>query len=260
MGMAEADKYSIKTTKFSLEILDAIHELEGATVSELSNHLDKSKSSVFKHLRTLDSSGFLAKNGGEYRISLSFLRYGLDARRRVHLDRIANPDFEWLAEATDARISLAVNRENRIVCLRSAKASDIGIEGTREGRSLDHRTTALGKAVVAYIPEEDRLNFGTQPTTSNRETHQNSDWFETLRTVRDQGFATSTHDGDPTRSTLAASIFGPDENVAGSIGVTVDGEPMDREHLMETYGDVVVNAAQRISKRFRIRRRTAEAD
>lgn len=255
--MADADKYTIQTTKSSLEILEAVRDLDEATPSRIADTLGKSDSSVFKHLQTLSSSGFLTTTDNEYELSLQFLTYGLDARRNVRLDEIAQPDFEWLAEATDARVNLAVKEEDRIVCIRSAKPEDIGSEGLREGRELDARATALGRAILSQLPEGAGLEQFDSSESGEPSTAGEPATIDELVEIRDRGFATSTQEGDPRRTSLAAPIFTSDDRVAGSIGVSVEGETMDRERLEETYADIVVNASQRVSKRFRISDRTA---
>ncbi|MEF8852373.1 MAG: helix-turn-helix domain-containing protein [Haloarculaceae archaeon] len=63
----------IKSTATSLDIVEAVNQRDGATLSELANRFDKPKSTVHDHLQTLTDAGYLAKEGREFRVSVRFL-------------------------------------------------------------------------------------------------------------------------------------------------------------------------------------------
>jgi len=48
------------------KILEAIHTLEGAGVTEIAEATGGSKANVHKHLRTLQAAGFVREQDGEY--------------------------------------------------------------------------------------------------------------------------------------------------------------------------------------------------
>jgi len=53
----------IEAVERSLEIVDAIHKLDGARVTELANYLDWAPSTVHSHLKTLEHHRYLVKEG-----------------------------------------------------------------------------------------------------------------------------------------------------------------------------------------------------
>jgi len=55
--MTEDDSRLVSAAATSFEVLEAVRELDGAGVSAIARHLDRSKSGVFKHVKTLAAGG-----------------------------------------------------------------------------------------------------------------------------------------------------------------------------------------------------------
>jgi len=254
--MEEDNRYTIQTTKTSLQILHGLRELDGASVSELADHLNKSKSSVFKHLQTLQSSGFVVATETGYTISLQFLTYGIDVRDRLELDDIAKPDVEWLAEATDARVNLAAREKDRVICIRSSRPNEIVSDKNKEGEYLSLHNTALGKAILAHLPKMERIQLVDEFRDDTEAITEDSESFEKLQAIREQGFATDVTREGSVWSSIAAPIYGKGESVVGSIGISIQRERVDEKKLEDTFGNVVMNAAQKTSKRLQINDQT----
>jgi DNA-binding IclR family transcriptional regulator len=52
----------VKPTKVTLDVVEALLELEGARFTNLVAHMDKPKSTLYDHLRTLESMGVVIKS------------------------------------------------------------------------------------------------------------------------------------------------------------------------------------------------------
>jgi DNA-binding IclR family transcriptional regulator len=60
---ANRERRTIKALERSLEIIDAIRELDGARVTELAEYLGYPASTVHSHLATLRDNEYLTKEG-----------------------------------------------------------------------------------------------------------------------------------------------------------------------------------------------------
>jgi DNA-binding IclR family transcriptional regulator len=67
----------------SLEIIEAIRDLDGARLTQLVNELSLPKSTVHKHLMTLLDNGFLVREGNTYHLGLKFLNLGERAHQET---------------------------------------------------------------------------------------------------------------------------------------------------------------------------------
>ena len=79
--MSSQPSRTVQATETSITILEALHDLGQAGVTELSNQLSLSKGNVHKHLTTLEQNEFVVNEGGVYSLSHRFLELGkVDSR------------------------------------------------------------------------------------------------------------------------------------------------------------------------------------
>ena len=103
-----ATNTGLETTAKSFDILLALREREGATLQELDDHLELPKSTIHRHLATLQDSGFIREEGGEYDIGFRFLELGEYTRNRKGAYQLAAEPVEDLAEETGERAQFVV--------------------------------------------------------------------------------------------------------------------------------------------------------
>lgn len=139
----------------SFEILEAVSELDGAGVSELARHLDRSKSGVYKHLRTLVQQGYLVTEGTTYHVGLPLWTMGAGARERFPVEA-GRAAVDSLAASIDTVVSLVLYESGAAVSAYQQRPpgterSELGV-----GDRYPLHATAAGKAVFAYLPEAER--------------------------------------------------------------------------------------------------------
>lgn len=146
---------TLKTTRTSLRILDLVREHDGLRLAELNELLDKPKSSLHAHLRTLEQCRFLVETDGVYRVALHQYVLGEHARQRHPASGPAEKQVARLAETTGEEANFTVAEHGRLVMIHAALADSSG--GTR---MLDFRweffmhNTAAGKAILSELPDE----------------------------------------------------------------------------------------------------------
>jgi DNA-binding IclR family transcriptional regulator len=69
------DKMMIGSVKLTFAILESLTEHQPARVITLADDLDISRSTIYKHLKTLESIGYVEKRGVSYTITDSFRRF-----------------------------------------------------------------------------------------------------------------------------------------------------------------------------------------
>jgi DNA-binding IclR family transcriptional regulator len=144
----------VKSVETTFEILQALRRLDGAGVTELADRLDMPKSSVYNYLSTLEQEEYVVKEESEYYVGLRFLDLGRYARQRDELYETARPELESLADETGELVNLLVEEHGRGVYVCRLK----GDESVNVAASVGHRVllhnTGLGKAILAYMPDE----------------------------------------------------------------------------------------------------------
>lgn len=216
------DQYPIGAVKTALDIVEAVVELDGAGVTELSEHLGLPKSTVFDHLVTLQNCGFLAKENQAYKISYRFLELGERRRHGEQLVDIAAPELEKLATETDEYVSLVTEEDGEAIIIDTKRGDQAVRVTVYNGIRMKMHTVAAGKAILAYLPDErvdeildtHGMEAATTNTTTDRET-----LFEELKDIRQQGYALDNEERIEGMRSIAAPIVDRAGAVHGSITV-----------------------------------------
>ena len=194
---------SLKTTATSIEVLEVLEAIEGATVSEIAERMDMPKSTVHGHLATLKDKMFVIQKGDLYFIGPELLRLGNRVRTResalsdeVRRMRAVRSSWtippEQLFEASELRSIFAVEMGGKAVFLHTASGNQMGWSHEQLGNRLYLHNTAVGKAILARLPQLriDQIidRWGLPRETENTITDRD-DLFVELETVREQGYA-----------------------------------------------------------------------
>lgn len=173
-------------------ILEALVELDGATVTELAGELDVAKSTVHQHLATLFELGYVVKDGGEYNVGLRFLTIGEYAKERHPAVKLVRPMVEQLAAETGERAQFFVEEHGRGIYLHTV-TGERAVQANRHTGELRHlHSSAGGKAMLARMDEstvetvldEHGLPAETERTITDRET-----LFSELEATRERGYS-----------------------------------------------------------------------
>ncbi|MCU4742555.1 IclR family transcriptional regulator [Natronoglomus mannanivorans] len=190
--MSTETTYPVKAAATTFRIIETLHELDGAGVAELADYLDMPKSTVHDHLRTLTEIEYLVQRDGEYHVGVRFLELGGYVRNELKLHRVAAPEIKKLAEDTGEHANLVVEEHGMGIFLNKVKGKDAVQLDTHVGMRVHLHTTATGKAILAFLPE-DRLDeiieqhglpAVTKNTITDRETLK-----EELAEIRERGYA-----------------------------------------------------------------------
>lgn len=181
-----------KTAVTSLRVIEALDDHGQAGVTTLATDLDLAKGTVHKHLTTLEHCGYVVKDGRTYRLGLGFLGIGGNTQRRLDVYRVGRDAVERLSKATETAASLMVLEHGRGRYVQRVPFGDEYDLPHHAGDAVPLHATAGGKAILAYLPTEQRdeildergLPAMTEHTTTDR--HQ---LVAELRSVHDNRIA-----------------------------------------------------------------------
>ncbi|CCQ37865.1 IclR family transcription regulator [Natronomonas moolapensis 8.8.11] len=149
------DDDRVRATETSIRMLEGLIDLGGeAGITELATHLSVAKSTVYKHLNTLESSGLVVKHGDSYRIGLRALEFGGYAQRYDGVYDTARPQLRKMADETGELANLMFEEDGWGVYVHTSRGEDAVDIDTQTGRRAHLHATGLGKAILATLPEE----------------------------------------------------------------------------------------------------------
>jgi IclR family acetate operon transcriptional repressor len=185
---------TLRTTSTSLDVVQALKDLDGARVTELAETMDLSASTVHGHLSTLCEKGFVVKEGDIYNLGSEFLRLGHYVRTRKEGYVLAETYTQKLFEQTDHRSIFVAEHGGRGVFLYTASGNRPMWRHETIGSKLYLHDTAVGKAMLAEMPEwrvESILDRWGLPAETENTIIDRDQLYETLETVREREYATN---------------------------------------------------------------------
>lgn len=235
--MASKDEMRVKTTTTSFKIIEALHELGGAGVTEIADRLGISKSSVYKHLKTLEEERYVIKGDDDtYYTGLRLLSLGVGARRRRKIYETAKSEIQRLAEESGEMANLLVEEQGRGIFLYRADSSRAVNLDTHAGREVYLHTTAMGKAILACLPEQrvtEIIERHGLPQMTEYTIDNEADLFEELDLIAEQGWAYDREERLKGLCCVAAPITNPEGTPLGAISVSGPRSRLKRDNLGE---------------------------
>ncbi|WP_255197799.1 IclR family transcriptional regulator [Halorarius litoreus] len=249
MGSTNASAGTVKSAVTLLTVVEGLRELDGARVTELADHLDIGKSTVHRHLSTLEAHEYVVKEGDEYHLGLRLLGLGEYVRERSPVYAMARPIVDQLAEETEERALFMTEEHGRAIYLyRGVGAHAVRTNSTTGTRRYLH-TIAGGKAMLAHLPEErvDAIidRWGLPAETENTVTDREALAAE-LERIRERGVAFNREECIQGLQAVAAPVLGPDGSVVGALSVSGPTHRMKGEWLEEEIPDLLLGSANEL--------------
>ena len=148
---------SVKSVTKAFAIIDALDKAEELSISQLSEILEMDKTTVHRIVNTIKESGFVIQNPNtkKYSNSRKFYMYGRNVLHKNELGDIARPYIRQIAQITGETVNLGIRVENSVVYIDRAQ-SETGIQvATTTGKSIPMHCTGMGKAIMAYLSDEE---------------------------------------------------------------------------------------------------------
>lgn len=210
----------IKTTETSFEIVELLKQLEGATMSELSDRLDLANSTIHGHLKTLEKNRLVVKEGNEYHVGLRFFHYGEYTRWRKPEYRYVPEKIEELVELTQEGSNFAVEEHGQMIVLFGDSTPEDPIYDT--GKFFHMHDNASGKAILAEMTDErvtEVLDRWGLPATTEHTITDRDALFDELETIRDRGYAFNREELLTGLNAVATVVQRPDSSILGALSV-----------------------------------------
>ena len=228
---------------------------QGLTLSEVSQKLRIPRSSAHYLIQSLAGRGYLERNsvGRAYVLGLGVAKFANSAPARSQLRLITRPFLQNLVREVGLTAQFGVlDGAEALIIDRVGAPGDIGFD-CWVGRHLELHCTALGKALIAHLPDVEvkKLFAGRGLPRHNTNTICSLDTFKAhLAEVRATGFAFDNEEHELGVRCVAAPVFNYLGNTIAAIGFSscVSKVPQWR---LQNAGKLVVAAATEVSRQLR---------
>lgn len=215
-----------RTVERTFSILDLIACSEGGiTLQEIADQMGMAKSSAFVIVHSLLELGYIRgaeNNDKKYCLGIEAFKLGSKYLNEVGLVKQCAQYLPALADRYMKTSFLAVLNSCDVVYLYKYAAPGAQLATCAIGSTKPAHATALGKALLAFLPDEklrsvmELIDF--KPYTPHTIISKEALWNE-LRTVRQRGFATERGELSDLTFCYGAPIFDYTGNVIAAISL-----------------------------------------
>jgi IclR family pca regulon transcriptional regulator len=225
-------------------------------VSELSRELELSRSTAHRYIATLAQLGYLQQDpdSKRYRLGPKVLDLGFSAINSMDVREISAPHLRRLSDETGHTVNLAILDGTDVVYIercRTARPGQREIDlNLHVGARLPAYCTAMGKAILAFVPEERREEIIARIEFTPRGPNTLTDpqaFREELERIRMAGIAVNDEELAYGLRSIAAPIQSHSGEVLAALNLAVHRTMGSMDELIAHFGPLVTQTARDIS-------------
>jgi IclR family KDG regulon transcriptional repressor len=249
-----SSNYIVRPVYKALQVLRCLgDERRELALSEICYRVDLPKTTVFRYLQTLCACGFAThdRNTDLYRIGLRVWELGQSVHEPLRIREFALPEMRNLRDRFNETVNLGVLDGLEVVYLEIIESRrSLRMHALLGGRDPIH-STALGKAVLAFTPEErwpvrlpqDLARRTDRTITSLARLREN------LAEAHRQGFALDDEENEDGARCIAAPIFDHQGLAMAAVSLSAPASRMT-DRLLPKAAAAVLQTATLISQRL----------
>lgn len=207
------------------------------TLVELSSAVELTKTTAHRLLAALESEGLVVRNSARntYRLGPAVIAMGVHALRTSDLRATVRPSLNFLAEKTGETATLEILSDNQMLILDEVSGRHLVSVSVEIGTRWPLHATSTGKAVLAFLPDDERRSFLRQPLAeySAATLTRSRDLNRELERIRKTGFAIAMEELEVGFNAVAAVFWGPLGKLVGAISVGGPSNRMGRRRLRD---------------------------
>lgn len=149
-----AEQSAIGAVDRSFEIIEHLQRVGWADLAEITAEFDCAKSTIYRHLETLEGREYVVRDENEYALGLKFLEHGELTRLREPAYELAAAKVEEVAVQTNERAQFIVEEHGRGAYVHRATGEKAVDVNTHLGKRVPIHASAAGLAILSEMPEE----------------------------------------------------------------------------------------------------------
>jgi len=248
------EKEKIKSIEKSINLLELLSDNEKEmSITEINKELQMGISTIHRMLNTFKSRGYIIQNQqtSKYALGINLFVLGCKVQSAINLVETVNPFLQKLSHYTKESINFSILEGREVVCLSKIKSTEVLRTDIKIGARLPAHCTAVGKALLAFLPEREfNIIYGKTGNKLIASTPNSiSSLIELkkcLKEVKKNGYSTDEEELNIGINCLAIPIFKKNGEVVASISVT---GPSSRFTLFEKekLKDILMDISKDIS-------------
>jgi DNA-binding IclR family transcriptional regulator len=239
----------IQSVDRAIRVLTALQGTRRMSLSELAARLELAPSTAHGIVRSLVEHGMVVQERGSsrYQLGPAVLRLGNVYLDTLELRSKAIPWAEDLARRTGLAVRTGVLLIDDVVIIHHEPRPDGSRQMPEVGIVIPVHASALGKAMLAFLPEDEKrvLTSGELRSMTGETISSPENLRDQLDQIRASGIASERDEAVIGESSLASPVFDSYSEAVGAIGVVV---PSGGEFDGQNVSDLVRETARAVSR------------
>lgn len=250
----EKADYIIQSVVHALEMFEAfMASKDDLGVTDLANRLDLHKNNVFRLLATLETRGYVEQNKatGNYRLGYKTFELGQAFLNQSGLLKQARPVMDDLVKACNETVYVGVLRGDFVIYLDIAETTHSVRVANRVGALLPAYATAIGKAQLAYLSEDELGRIFTKPRLqpfTDKTITEREKLFAHLKEVSRKGYAMDLEELEQDVFCVGVPIMDYTGRAVAGMCVSAPGCRMGRKRMEGELMPLVKAAGAEVSR------------
>ena len=252
--MANSEGVIIQSVARAMDILEHFNRKKDMGISEISECMGLSKSTVYGLVNTLVAYGYLNQNceTKKYKLGMKLFEMGCTVEKRMDLRNEARPFCEKISKKYGQTVHLAAHYEGEVVYIDKFDMPDFLITYSQVGKRAPMSCTGVGKAMLAYLPWEYSQKYVVSKgfvIKTPKSIKDETELIQTLEMVRHKGYAMDDEEIEIGLRCVAAPIFNYKNEPVAAISLSGMANRMTDE-LVEAMARDVIECAADISNQL----------
>ena len=249
--------YFVHSVAKAFEVLKAFDSGSlSLTLRDLERKTGINKATVRRFALTLVDLGYLRMlENHRFQLSPKVLDLGALYLETLTLPDLAYPILERISTQLQESTNLAVLDEAEVVYVSRVNAAERILDvNLRIGSRLPYYATSLGKALVAWLPAEERRRIWKLARIEAFTEKTITDFAELeseLEACRQQGYACANDELEAGLRSVAVPIFNRQQEPIAALNISTHSLRTSEEKIREVYLPVLLEAAQELNRQVR---------
>jgi DNA-binding IclR family transcriptional regulator len=225
----------------------------GLDLKTISAEAAINKSTAYRFLAHLEREGYLMRDDtGSYMLGMKLLQLGARGNHRTMLDQAAAPVLRELWKATEETVNVGMLDGGQVLYTAVVESPHAFRLVSKIGMRRPLYSTALGKALLAFAPEEERTHLLASLNFQAMTPHTITNLMELKRelvNVRHQGYALDNEENVMGARCIGAPILNARDEAVAALSLSAPITRISTEKI-EMFAVAVKDAAAEIATRL----------
>lgn len=252
-----SDNVAKKITRTADRALDVLLcfslETPALTMTQISEKVGLNKSTIHRLLATLEEKRFVRRDPdtGIYRLGFRLLQMANLALEDMNIRHFSLQYMKNLGEEFRETVDLAVLDDDEVIFIDTVESPQRVKLAASPGQHLPAYNTASGKAILAFLPEEDvvRIFNSNNPVETPQKDQALHLFLDDLKASKQRGYALDCESLEVGINAVSSPIFGINRKPIASLAIAGPAYRLD-EKLLHVMGQKLVRTTDEISKKL----------